>query len=68
MILRWSYLFWGGLVCGCFFFDPLLKAVGPEYTTVILCTAFICIVIVKIVEFIKIPHQIIRKIEEQEGD
>lgn len=52
MRLRWDYLFWGIFFFGVFFFSPLLKAVGPEQMTIIICVGLAGIVVVKVVEYV----------------
>lgn len=52
MRLSWEYLF-GGIFCfSVLFFSPLLEAVGPQYTTIIICTGLVGITIVKVVEYL----------------
>ncbi len=50
MRLSWEYLFGGLFFFGVFFFGPLLKAVGPQQTTIIICVGLAGIAIVKVVE------------------
>lgn len=50
MRLRWDYLFGGILFFAVFFFGPLLKSVGPEQTTMIICVVLAGIVAIKVVE------------------
>jgi len=50
MRLSWEYLFGGIFFFGLFFFNPLLKAVGPQQTTIIICVGLVGIAVVKVVE------------------
>lgn len=50
MRLRWDYLFGGIFIFAVLFFAPLLKAVGPQQTTIIICVGLVGITVVKTVE------------------
>lgn len=51
MYLRWEYLIGCILFFCIFLFDPLLKAVGPQQTTYIVCIGLVCVTVVKIAEY-----------------
>ncbi len=44
-LLVWWYCFFA-----LFLFNPLLKAVGPQQTTIIICVGLVGIAVVKVVE------------------
>ncbi len=52
MYLRWDYLFWAIFFFTIALFNPLLAAVGPMQTTIIICTGLVVIGVVKTVEYI----------------
>lgn len=52
MRLRWDYLFGGIFIFAVFFFDSLLKAVGPSQTTTIICIGLVGVAVVKIIEYL----------------
>ncbi|MHA2279743.1 MAG: hypothetical protein ACXAC5_02450 [Promethearchaeota archaeon] len=51
MCLRWDYLFGAIVFFALFLFEPLLKAVGPQSTTIIICVGLIGIAIIKAMEY-----------------
>lgn len=51
MYLRWDYLFGAIAFFACFFFEPLLQAVGSQGTVIIICVGLVGIVIIKVVEY-----------------
>lgn len=66
MRLSWEYLFGGIFFFAVFFFSPLLKAVGPQQTTIIICTGLVGIAIIKVVENLTEHKQHCQ--QEDEGD
>lgn len=70
MRLRWDYLFGGIFFFGVFFFSPLLKAVGPQQTTIIICVGLAGIAVVKVVEYLTEHKQChcCKSEDEGEGD
>lgn len=66
MRLQWEYLMGSIFFFGVFFFDPLLRAMGPERTTIIICTALAGIIVIKIAECL--TYKCCCKNEENEND
>jgi len=50
MRLDWSGLFLVIFIFALFFFDPLLRAVGTDYTVLIICVGLLGLTAVKVTE------------------
>lgn len=65
--LDWSGLFLAIMIFALFLFDPLLKAVGVEYSVLIICIGLIGLTIVKVTENLT-EHKSYCQDEEEDND